>query len=369
MDPVRNPFAPGAGQRPPELAGAGPRGRRVRDRPRARGARAPRAQPRADRAARRRQDGAARRAPVDGVHAGWGAGKVEARPDADLRRPLSAALHRAIRDLALRHRAPDRVDEVLGVLKAFALRSAPEGAKLRDRWQPGIDVPGQERPGRLRRHRDRPGRAVHRGRRARRGRRHRRRAAHRRDAGPPPRRRLRAVRRLPRAVPVPGAARGRRRRAAAPARGAVGVQVVLRAAVRLLADRSSRPRGRRLRAARPGRAGGRHVRRARPSTPSTSAPAATRTSSRPTARPPGTRRRAARSAPADVADGSARGRGRTGRRVLRLPLRAGHPRRAGVPARDGRADRRAATNRSSPPGSPSTCRARPPRCRRPGTAC
>jgi hypothetical protein len=35
---------------------------------------------------------------------------------------------------------PDRVDEVLGVLKAFAMRSAPDNAKLRDRWQPGIDV-------------------------------------------------------------------------------------------------------------------------------------------------------------------------------------------------------------------------------------
>lgn len=84
------------------------------------------------------------------MRAGWGAGKVEARPDADLRRPLAAALHRAIRDLAVRHRDPersdvqpvdpDRVDEVLGVLKAFAMRSAPDNAKLRDRWQPGIDV-------------------------------------------------------------------------------------------------------------------------------------------------------------------------------------------------------------------------------------
>jgi hypothetical protein len=75
------------------------------------------------------------------LRAGWGAGKVEARPDADLRRPLSAALHRALRDVAVRHRAPDRVEEVLGVLKAFALRSSPSDAKLRDRWQPGIDAP------------------------------------------------------------------------------------------------------------------------------------------------------------------------------------------------------------------------------------
>ena len=40
------------------------------------------------------------------VRAGWGAGKIEARPEADLRRPLSAALHRAIRDLAVRHSDP-----------------------------------------------------------------------------------------------------------------------------------------------------------------------------------------------------------------------------------------------------------------------
>ncbi len=74
----------------------------------------------------------------------WGAGKIEARPDAELRRPLSAALHRAIRDLAVRHRAPDRVEEVLGVLKAFALRANKPDAKLRDRWQPGIDVPAAQ---------------------------------------------------------------------------------------------------------------------------------------------------------------------------------------------------------------------------------
>jgi hypothetical protein len=54
---------------------------------------------------------------------------------------LSAALHRAVRDLAVRHRAPDRVEQVLGVLKAFALRASPSDSKLRDRWQPGIDVP------------------------------------------------------------------------------------------------------------------------------------------------------------------------------------------------------------------------------------
>src|SRR5213592_2521223 len=141
MDPVRNPFAPGAGQRPPELAG--------RDKELAA------FEVVLERVARGRPERSLVLTGLRGVgktvllgelrsmavKRGWGAGKVEARPDAELRRPLSAALHRAIRDLAVRHRAPDRVEEVLGVLKAFALRANKPDAKLRDRWQPGIDVP------------------------------------------------------------------------------------------------------------------------------------------------------------------------------------------------------------------------------------
>jgi hypothetical protein len=144
MDPVRNPFAPGAGQRPPELAG---RDKEV-------GA----FEVVLERVARGRPERSLVLTGLRGVgktvllgelrsmavRRGWGAGKVEARPDADLRRPLSAALHRAIRDLAVRHRAPDRVEAILGILKAFALRAAPDGAKLRDRWQPGIDVPAAQ---------------------------------------------------------------------------------------------------------------------------------------------------------------------------------------------------------------------------------
>ncbi|HEX6344587.1 ATP-binding protein [Umezawaea sp.] len=141
MDPVRNPFAPGAGQRPPELAG---RDKEV-------GA----FEVVLERVARGRPERSLVLTGLRGVgktvllgelrsmalRRGWGAGKIEARPDAGLRRPLAAALHRAIRDLAVRHRAPDRVEAALGVLKAFALRSNPADAKLRDRWQPGIDVP------------------------------------------------------------------------------------------------------------------------------------------------------------------------------------------------------------------------------------
>src|SRR3954447_17749202 len=125
MDPVRNPFAPGAGQRPPELAGRDREGDAV--------------EIVLERGARGRPERSLVLTGLRGVgktvllgelrslaiRAGWGAGKIEARPEADLRRPLSAALYRAIRDLAVRHPDVDRVDEVLGVLKAFALRSAP----------------------------------------------------------------------------------------------------------------------------------------------------------------------------------------------------------------------------------------------------
>jgi hypothetical protein len=144
VDPVRNPFAPGAGQRPPELAG---RNKEVDA-----------FEVVLERVARGRPERSLVLTGLRGVgktvllgelrsmavRHGWGAGKIEARPDADLRRPLSAALHRAIRDLAVQHRAPERVEAVLGVLKAFALRATPDGAKLRDRWQPGIDVPATQ---------------------------------------------------------------------------------------------------------------------------------------------------------------------------------------------------------------------------------
>lgn len=144
MDPIRNPFAPGAGQRPPELAG---RERELKA-----------FEVVLERVARGRPERSLMLTGLRGVgktvllgelrsmaiRHGWGAGKVEARPDIELRRPLSAALHRAIRDLAVRHRAPDRVEDVLGVLKAFALRANKPDAKLRDRWQPGIDVPAAQ---------------------------------------------------------------------------------------------------------------------------------------------------------------------------------------------------------------------------------
>jgi hypothetical protein len=139
VDPIRNPYAPGAGQRPPELAG--------RDE-----------QLQAfeivlERIARGRPERSIVLTGLRGVgktvllnamrseavRAGWGTGKLEARPDQGLRRPLSAALHVAVRELG--HAQTDAVDHALGVIKAFAQREAPAGAKLREKWNPGIDAP------------------------------------------------------------------------------------------------------------------------------------------------------------------------------------------------------------------------------------
>ncbi|MFY1635404.1 AAA family ATPase [Solwaraspora sp. WMMB335] len=148
MDPIRNPYAPGAGQRPPELAG---RGRELDV-----------FEVVLERVARGRPERSLMLTGLRGVGKTvllntlrsqaisrlWGTGKIEARPDQSLRRPVAAALHMAVRELAPHHRAPERIDDFLGVLKAFALRAAPAAgsgrggqARLRDRWQPGIDVP------------------------------------------------------------------------------------------------------------------------------------------------------------------------------------------------------------------------------------
>jgi hypothetical protein len=141
VDPVRNPYAPGAGQRPPELAG------RARE--------LDAFDIVLERVARGRPErslvltglrGVGKTVLLNTLRSAaigrlWGTGKIEARPDQSLRRPVSAALHMAIRELAPHHRNPERVDEVLGVLKAFALRANDSSAKLRDRWAPGIDVP------------------------------------------------------------------------------------------------------------------------------------------------------------------------------------------------------------------------------------
>ena len=138
MDPIRNPYAPGAGQRPPELAGRDEQLQRFQV------------------VLERIQRGRPERSMIltglrgvgktvllnalrsTAVRSRWGTGKYEARPEQGMRRPMAAALHVAVRELG--HPQGDEVDHVLGVIKAFAQKDQP-GAKLRDRWNPGIDAP------------------------------------------------------------------------------------------------------------------------------------------------------------------------------------------------------------------------------------
>lgn len=140
MDPIRNPYAPGAGQRPPELAG---RDRELEQ---------------FDITLERVAAGRPERSMVlsglrgvgktvllnalrsQAVKRAWGTGKIEARPDRSIRVPVAQAVHAAVREVSHRHRDPDRVDQVAGVLKAYALRTT-----LADRkglgWVPPLDVP------------------------------------------------------------------------------------------------------------------------------------------------------------------------------------------------------------------------------------
>ena len=143
MDPVRNPYAPGAGQRPPELAG---RDRELQQ-----------FEVTLERVAAGRPERSMVLSGLRGVgktvllnalrslavKRAWGTGKFEARPDQSLRLPLAQSVHAAVREVAHRHRDPERVDAVAGVLKSFALRTKLDDRKG-VRWQPasiGADVP------------------------------------------------------------------------------------------------------------------------------------------------------------------------------------------------------------------------------------
>ena len=230
------------------------------------------------------------------------------------------------------------MEEVLGVLKAFALRQTPADAKVRDRWQPGIDVPA---------------------------------ATGRADSGDME---IDLVELLSDAAGVAAdigsgialfidemqdvqpddvsaicAACHELSQQGAPLI-VVGaglphlpavlqrLQELLRAAVPLPAHRPARPRGRRPGAARPGRAGGRRVRAGRPRRP-------VRGGRRLPVLRAGLRqghlgrRRLLPHHRRRRRHGRAGRRGRARRRLLRLPLRPGHPGRARVHARDGRAGR------------------------------
>ena len=139
MDPIRNPYAPGAGQRPPELAG--------RDDELAA------FDVVLERVARGRPERSLVLTGLRGVgktvllnalrsaavRRSWGTGKLEARPEQGLRRPLAGALHQALRELA--HPEAEQAEHVLGVLRSFAERDAGPAARLKDRWSVGIDAP------------------------------------------------------------------------------------------------------------------------------------------------------------------------------------------------------------------------------------
>src|SRR5258708_20675559 len=104
VDPVRNPYAPGAGQRPPELAG---RDREIGQ-----------FEVVLERVARGRPERSMVLTGLRGVGKTvllnsfrsmamqrlWGTGKLEARPDQSIRRPVPSALHMAVPELAPPHR-------------------------------------------------------------------------------------------------------------------------------------------------------------------------------------------------------------------------------------------------------------------------
>src|SRR5580765_7357235 len=132
MDPIRNPYAPGAGQRPPELAG--------------RDEQLDAFDVVLERVARGRPERSIVLTGLRGVgktvllnamrsaavRAGWGTGKLEARPELSLRRPLASAVHQAVRELGP---AIGSGDHALGVIRSFAQK------------EPGGSGPGRARSG------------------------------------------------------------------------------------------------------------------------------------------------------------------------------------------------------------------------------
>ena len=98
MDPIRNPYAPGAGQRPPELAG---RDRELKQ-----------FEITLERVASGRPERSLVLSGLRGVgktvllnalrslavQRYWGTGKLEARPDQSIRIPIAQAVHAAVRD-------------------------------------------------------------------------------------------------------------------------------------------------------------------------------------------------------------------------------------------------------------------------------
>ena len=147
MDPIRNPYAPGAGQRPPELAGRDEQ-LEVFEVVLARVARA-----RPERSVvLTGLRGVGKTVLLNAmrssaVRAGWGTGKFEARPEVSIRRPLASAVHQAVRELGP---SGGSADHALGVVRSFAQketgsaspgRGKSVGNRVRDRWNLGITAP------------------------------------------------------------------------------------------------------------------------------------------------------------------------------------------------------------------------------------
>jgi hypothetical protein len=147
VDPIRNPYAPGAGQRPPELAG--------------RDEQLEAFEVVLARVARARPERSVVLTGLRGVgktvllnamrsaavRAGWGTGKFEARPEVSIRRPLASAVHQAVRELGP---SGGSADHALGVVRSFAQketgstgpgRGKSAGNRVRDRWNLGITAP------------------------------------------------------------------------------------------------------------------------------------------------------------------------------------------------------------------------------------
>ena len=294
------------------------------------------------------------------VKRAWGTGKIEARPDQSLRHPARAGGHAAVREVAHRHRDPDRVDEVAG--RAQGVRAAHRARRTARACggQPPIDVAAAKRPRRLRRPRARPHRAVHR----------RRRLWPATSASASPSSSTRCRTSRPRSSPRSAAPATRSASRASPllvvGAGLPHLPVAL-AASKSYAERLFRyvvvdrlPRemaerawtlpasteegvtfdaealdelyraDRRLSLLRPGLRQG-HLGRRR-------------------GEPDPARRRHG---------GRARGRGRAGGRLLRRPLRPGHSGRARLHAHDGRPRRRRRRRRYRPPTSPGTSSRKP----------
>lgn len=134
MDPTKNPYAPGAGQRPPELAGRHEEiaafrvvlERTAAGRP-----------SRSVMLAGLRGVGKTvllNEFRADALRVGWGTGKMEGRTDTGLRRPLAQALHRAAREVGAK---PDGgpLLRLLSVLRSFSIKAAPDVS-----WSLAVDV-------------------------------------------------------------------------------------------------------------------------------------------------------------------------------------------------------------------------------------